>query len=369
MSKLNEKKKMGLREIIFGVLSLTAFVLILYRSDIAIEYMKKGLRLCTVTVIPSLFPFMIISELIIKNPAAYKVGRVLRRPMSFLFGTSEVGGCAFIFGALCGFPIGARTAALAYDCGHISKEEFSRLLCFCNNPGSAFVISAVGVSLLGSKKLGILLYACVILSSIIVGIFLNIFFGGRSIEENSSRSLHLYNNDVITTFTSAVGSSAITMLTVCAYVVFFGALMGCIEDVLISISAPKILSTLIFGLFEMTGGVSAAANINDINMALILCAAFLAWSGISVHCQIIAICSGRGLSYKKYFISKAVQGILCSFMMGVAIKFLFPDIALESKDVFMTESNNLGNINSILPCVSFFLASVLSGIFCYKKRI
>ena len=310
MSKLDEKKKMGLQEIIFGVLSLTAFVLILYRSDIAIEYMKKGLRLCTVTVIPSLFPFMIISELIIKNIAAYKVGRVLRRPMSFLFGTSEVGGCAFIFGALCGFPIGARTAALAYDCGHISKEEFSRLLCFCNNPGSAFVISAVGVSLLGSKKLGILLYACVILSSIIVGIFLNIFFGGRSIEENSSRSLPLYNNDVITTFTSAVGSSAITMLTVCAYVVFFGALMGCIEDVLISISAPNILSTLIFGLFEMTGGVSAAANINDINMALILCAAFLAWSGISVHCQIIAICSGRGLSYKKYFISKAAQGVI-----------------------------------------------------------
>jgi hypothetical protein len=119
----------------------------------------------------------------------------------------------------------------------------------------------------------------------------------------------------------------------------------------------------------MENSSAAAANINDINMALILCAAFLAWSGISVHCQIIAICSGRGLSYKKYFISKAIQGILCSFMMGVAIKFLFPDIALESKDVFMTESNNLGNINSILSCVSFFFASILSGIFCYKKRI
>lgn len=358
MKKANKKKKAGLGGLLFGVVSLSVFILILSRSDIAIEYMKKGLRLCTVTVIPSLFPFMIISELIIKNPTIYKISRLLRRPMRILFGVGEAGGCAFILGTLCGFPIGAKTAVSAYDSGQISKDELSRLLCFCNNPGSAFVISAIGISLLGSKQLGIIMYVCIVLSSIIVGISLNLIFhkSAKPIEEYLS--LCARKGDIITTFTSAVSSSATTMLTVCAYVVFFSALVGCISNILVSLSTPEFLTTLIFGFFEMTSGVSAAANTQNIEIAIILCAAFAAWSGISVHCQIITICAGRGLSYKQYFISKVAQGIICAVLMGISIKLLFPHILPTTEDVFMHSRDFSALKNPIFLCIPSFFASI-----------
>lgn len=354
------------KNLLFGVISLIAFALFIYRSDVAIEYMKKGLVLCSATVVPSLFPFMIISELIIKSPVTHKLCRILKKPMNLLFGVSEAGGCAYILGALCGFPIGAKCAISAYDNGDISKDELSRILCFCNNPGSAFVISAIGISLFGNQRLGVVMYACVILSSIVVGVFVNVFSGKKHFENNE----YSYKDDgscsAITVFTTAVSRSAVSMLTVCAYVVFFSAMVGCIGDILKSISVPDVLTTMIFGFFEMTSGVNAAASMHSIKPAVILCAAFAAWSGISVHCQIITICSGKGLSYKKYFLSKAAQGIICALFMGISINFLFPEMLQTFNGNFLPSGSALDIMKPTFECFLFFSASI-SGVLIGRK--
>ena len=137
---------------------------------------KKGLVLCSGTVIPSLFPFMVISELIVSSGVGISISRFLRRPMRAIFGVSEAGAATFLLGAVCGFPIGAVTSVSMYDQGVISKDELEHIMIFCNNPGSAFVISVVGTSLFGNKMLGLLLYGSVILSSVLVGIIGRFFF-------------------------------------------------------------------------------------------------------------------------------------------------------------------------------------------------
>ena len=288
--------------------------------------------------------------------------------MNMLFGLSEAGCCAFMLGALCGFPIGAKAAVSSYDSGFLSQEELARLLCFCNNPSSAFVISVVGMSLLGNKKIGIIMYICILLSSIIVGIILNLFSGKKQDISNTHSHSYISGVDMVTVFTSSVSSSATTMLVICAYVVFFSAFIGCINDILLSVSAPQLLTAIIFGFFEMSGGVSAAACSQNVATAAILCAAFSAWSGISVHCQIITICSGRGLSYKKYFISKAAQGIVCAFLMGVSIKFLFPNVLPATEDVFVAYGDAFMAVNSVFACISFLLASILGVVYGIKSN-
>lgn len=369
MKGLRIKEKNNYTAILLGIGSIAAFIIFLSFSDVAIEYMKKGLGLCAKSVIPSLFPFMIISELMVKSPLTYRIGGLLKHPMRWLFGISEAGGCALILGMLCGFPIGAKTAASMYDAGTISKDEFERLLCFCNNPGSAFVISAVGISLFGNKQVGILLYVCVILSSLTMGIFLNIF----SDKKKSTHFMRTYNSikgcDAVTVFTSSVASSAISMLTVCAYVVFFSAFNGCIATFLTNLHLPDSLSTLIFGFFEITSGVSNAVLNHGRQAALILCALFTAWSGLSVHCQIITICSGRDLSFKKYFISKATQGLICATFMGISLKFLFPGLLPSAEQVFMVDNASFQFVSPIFSCVSFFLASVSVPMICLKSNI
>jgi hypothetical protein len=42
---------------------LFSFALLLRRADVATDCMKEGLSLCARAVVPSLFPFMVLSEL------------------------------------------------------------------------------------------------------------------------------------------------------------------------------------------------------------------------------------------------------------------------------------------------------------------
>ena len=352
---------------LFGALSLLVFFLMLNFSDIAIEYMKKGLQLCAKTVIPSLFPFMVISELIVGSGVGIKLTRILAKPMRRVFGVSEAGASAFLLGAVCGFPLGAKTAVSMYDKGVISKQEMTRLLTFCNNPGSAFIISAVGVSLFDSQAVGILIYVCVILSALIIGAVGNLFF--KKLPNVPQSRCEVCNSVDIGTFTYAIQSSAASMLTVCAYVAFFSSFVGCIGAIFSRLGLPKYIIANVFGIFELSSGVGMAAESANRFFAIILCSAFAGWSGISVHCQIMSICSGRGISFKPYFIAKAAQAVLCAAMTAMALKFVFPAEDQALAEVFMPRANPYVSYGGVLACIAFFICSIAPFAVNFVARV
>ena len=358
--------------LLLATLETAIFLLLLLRSDIAIEYMNKGLKLCVYTVIPSLFPFMVISELIVSSGVIQRLGRAVSGLFRLLFGVGENEGCACLLGAICGFPIGARTLCTMYDRGMISREEAERALTFCNNPGSAFVISAVGGSLFGSRQLGVMLYACVLLSAVAVGILGRLFFKKSEHTRTHSALVRPTEEDGILAFVAAIRNSAASMLTVCACVAFFSSLVGCLGAMLEGLRLPKALLAALFGFFEISGGAGMAAETEPLVAAILLCAAGLGWSGLSVHLQIAAICAGRGLSLKPYFIAKAAQGMLCALIMGVMLK-LFP----LSENTFLQfeqagERQTIYANAAFVACV-FFAATVcpllLSLVRKGKKKI
>ena len=365
----NEKRKESVSRAIIGTLTLAAFFLILCSTDVAIEYMKKGLVLCSSTVIPSLFPFMVISELIVSSGIGVSISRILRRPMRAIFGVGEAGAAAFLLGTVCGFPIGAVTAASMHDKGIISKDDLEHFLIFCNNPGSAFVISAVGASLFGNKKLGLLLYVSVILSSVTVGM-VGRFFLPKSKPDSTVVILSTPSKDITSRITDSIRSSALSMLTVCAYVLFFSALVGCIGAALESFSLPNEVRAVIFGFFELSSGAEAASSVPTPTLAIVLCALFLGWSGLSVHLQIMSVCSGRGISFKPYIIAKAFQGFISATLTYIAIKFLFPKLPSHSLGTFAPKESAFYRVLYTLS-TAFFIASAVFLVcekLCVKKN-
>lgn len=350
-----------LASVLLGVAAALIFMLFLARSDIAIEYMKKGLKLCANTVIPSLFPFMVISELIVASGVGTRVGRVISRPVGWLFGVSEGGACAFILGIVCGFPIGAKALCSMLDRGEILKDEASRALTFCNNPGSAFVISAVGVSLFGSLRLGVTLYICVILSAAVVGAFGRLFFRRITRKGPTNKpyetDIRKTNTDAVGIFTSAIRSSALSMLTVCALVAFFSSLVGCLGAILESLGAPTTLTSAIFAFFELSSGVGMAADLPP-TAAILLSSAALGWSGLSVHFQVMTVASGRNISFKPYFIAKFCQGIVCAALTAIALK-LFPLSEEAFAEIYASLSQESTYSNAAFVCTIFFFASIL----------
>lgn len=349
------------QEVTFGFITLFSLLLIVKNSDLAIKYMSTGLALCIKTVIPSLFPFMVISDMIVSSGTAEFIGRILRAPMRFLFGVSGAGGCSVILGILCGFPIGAKSAVSMYDSGKISKKELERLLTFSNNPSSAFIISAVGLSLFGSRSIGILLYAAILTSAFLIGIAQNILFRKAKIYDKSliSTSVPSRQKNFVGDFTGAVSDSAFGILKICAFVLFFTTLMGVFSESMASAELPQSIRALFFGFFELTGGMSEAALISSAKQGILIAAFIGGWSGISVHFQIMSLCSERNISFKPYFIAKLCQGILSSIITKLYLVIFPLDLAFTSDHLSVGIYNTMVKSLEIPILICFVLVLIL----------
>ena len=120
-------------------LILCFFVMLLFPSEV-FEGAKSGLLLWFLTVLPTLFPFLLISRLLLDSCACSLLNKLLAPAISRLFGISAQGSFAFIVGFLCGYPMGAKITADLFHARQISKAEASYLLSFCNNTSPAFLI-------------------------------------------------------------------------------------------------------------------------------------------------------------------------------------------------------------------------------------
>lgn len=296
----------------FGIIALA-----ILSSSVSAEYVKSGISLCINTVIPSVFPFMIISSLITVSGAGAELGAFFRRPLRLMFGASSGGACAIALGFLCGYPVGAITAADMFDRGDISKNEFEHLLTFVNIPSAAFVIGGVGGSMLSSKKMGVAIYVCVLLSAITVGMIGRPFQKTKSIASakinlNASRPPFSY------VITESISRAAKSMLGVCACVVTFSALSGTLCAVL---PITETLKAAVAGFFEVSSGAKTASSIQNELATPFICAAVCGWSGLSVHTQIISACRGREISFIPFFVSKAAQAVIAPALLLLYLKF------------------------------------------------
>ena len=322
-------------------LGVFLLALMLRNSEVAIKHVKDALSVCGGVLIPALFPFMVLSDIFIKSGAADTLGTLFAAPMRALFGVSGTGASAILLGALCGFPIGARCAVSLFDIGAIEKDECERLIAISSTPSAAFLISAVGVSIFGSRPLGRALYFATLLASLTTGVILNLISRRRrkkavlpapceiaTTPPKRKRSTGAYLSD-------SISASADAMLRVCAFVVFFTAFLGVLTEALGAMNLPQIALAMISSVFELTGGVRAAASLSPSALAVTLAAFAAGWSGISVHLQIASICDGRGISLRPYIISKLVSGVFTAAMMSLYLRLAPPELHTDTA-VYLT---------------------------------
>ena len=323
-----KKTHISPRGVFVTAFSILAFVLVINYSDAAIDSVRHALSVCAQTVIPALFPFMVISELAVSLGAAKYLGKLLTPIFKPLFSLNEHGAAAFMLGALCGFPLGARTAVALYQRESLDEKDLTHVLCFCNNPSSAFVISAIGISLFGSHHFGIALYVITLISALIIGVCLR-FIYGKTREKSKKLTKESQGEKTlgIHIFTNAVADSAGAILTVCAFIVFFSALLGTLNAAFEPLATPNTVIAAVKGFFELTAGVTHICAHLRGEGALLLCAFVVGWSGLSVHFQIMAICKNCKISFRPYFISKAVQGGLNALLMCAYLRIFNPNLS------------------------------------------
>lgn len=318
---LSVRKYSGSRTAI-SVLCIFLFILLFLDSEIASEQMRRGMRICFDTLVPSLFPFMVISELLVRSGACEPISRLMRQPMEALFGISGECASALLLGIVCGFPVGAKAASSLYSRGDISKKDCENLLSFCNFPSAPFVIFAVGEGMFGSKNVGILLYCTVLFSGLLYGILFR--HKGRKSDNIKGSEAGFSNENTLSLFASSVVSASASVISVCAFVTFFTCIVGCISS-LLGADSNSPLRALLFSFFELTSGCAACTSIDQPRLALILAAAACGWSGLSVFLQIYSLTrtEGESLSLVPYIRAKVFCALICASVTAI-FTYLIP---------------------------------------------
>lgn len=301
-----------------SLLLFFTFAMLLRRADVATACMREGLSLCARAVVPSLFPFLVFSELLVVSGAGELLAKPLERVLGRVLGLSRAGCCALVLGLFCGFPTGARCAILSYERGSMGRCECERVIACSSIPSSAFLISTVGGSLWKNTRFGVRLYLSTLIAALFCGILLHVL-QKRKEEEHKEKLLltPVKPHFEASMLSSAIKSATVSTLLICAYVIFFATLAGALELVLGRFAASGELHAILAAFLELSGGVDAAAGLQPQWLSVLLTGVTVGWSGISVHCQMLSICEGHKLSLRPYFAAKLMQAILCPILLFI----------------------------------------------------
>ena len=304
--------------------ALCALFVLIFASDRVIASAAYGLRLCWELILPSLFPFFVVSALLSRLDFPGLAGRRLAPLAKKLFHVSGMGATALFIGLTGGYPLGASYLAELEEQGRLSPRETERLLGFCNNSGPAFLVGAIGAGIFHSTRIGLLLYVSHGLAAILAGILLRgdepfpeaEAVGGGAVPLPFSRALP-----------EAVRAAVLAALNVCGFVVCFTVFTGLLDawglldglsvrlSVLTGLDVPQ-CRALLTGFWELGGGIGAMRGLAAPPGNLALAAVLVGWGGVSVHFQTLS-----ALAESRTKASPHLAGRLLSAALGGGLAY------------------------------------------------
>lgn len=271
-----------------------------------------GLKHCSETVIPSVFPFLIAASL----SGSGNLPKPIQKAVSFftekLFSLPSETFLAFILGQTGGYLSGVKSANSLCETGRISDFQAEKLMLFCINPGIGFAVNALGSIMLSSRNSGRIIFLSVCVSSVICGIFSR-FLPCESVQNNKKeKQIPHFSQAVI----NSVSSGTFSLLTACAFVCIFSGINAVIE----SYFSDGTIKTALICLLEITNGCVFASK----EMSLPIISAMCAFGGICVHMQIFASAEKFRIRLPVFYAFRIIHAVL-SFMICSIMLYIFPN--------------------------------------------
>lgn len=357
MSALGKLQKLTHVMFIFALLVL-CMLMILFPAE-TWQAGVRGLAIWWDVLFPSLFPFLVLSELLIGFGIVHFLGTLLNPLMRPLFRVPGSGGFVFAVSCASGYPTGAKLTAQLWEQKLVTREEGERLVAFTTSSDPIFMIGAVSVGFFHNVAIAPVLVASHYAAAFIVGLLMR-FHGHRA--EHS----HKHSTNEFTVYPShpnnirknklklaieamhqarmadgrafgellrqAIASSLRLIIIVGGLVVFFSVIMELFVQTgwlgvlyqwtelgLIHAGLPPALSqSLVGGLFEVTLGAkeAGAAGASIPLMYKAAAAAFvLSWGGLSVHAQIMSILSNTPMRYGPFLLARVIHALIAPLLV------------------------------------------------------
>lgn len=290
-----------------GIGAAIGMLLLILDSKTALEGAAGGIDLCLKTVIPSLFPFFVLSILLTGAFTGQDIP--LLRPLGRLFGVCPGAESILLSGFLGGYPVGAQSIQNACASGALDKAEGERMLAFCNNAGPAFLFG-MAAALFPRAWMAWALWAIQIASAWLVS---------RLFPSKSDAAIRLASSKTVS-LTDAVSAAVRVMAGVCGWVVLFRVVLTFLNRWIFWI-LPATAQIILAGFLELSNGCCSLISVNNLGLRFLLCSGMLSFGGLCVGMQTWS--AAPDLSKRLYFPGKIIQTCF-SLLFALGVQTLFP---------------------------------------------
>ena len=295
---------------------------IILTPKICIDGVITGALLFFYKVFPSLFSFLVVSNIILSYDGVYiysrVMGKFLCKPLKLPVNCSFV----LIISMLCGYPLGAKYACELHEKKLIDLPTCERLLNIASNASPLFMLGSVGVSMLKSPFIGYILLLSNLLSCIVMSFLIpskKIYY-----KPIAYRNYTHVSENIGKVFKSSIEDSLKNCISIGGFVILFSVVNSILKNntlfnlIINGISgitgiSSNIMEGILLGMIEMTNGCSLiSSSTASLNLKIILVSFLFTFSGLSIISQVYSFTYKFKISLKKYSLRKILQGIICS---------------------------------------------------------
>lgn len=338
-----------------AIIMLTVTVIMIINSESIADVTLNSMKITATNIIPSLFPFMVISSLIVSSGAADILGRII--PISRIFKLPHCASTPIMIGALCGFPLGAVSSVELYKNGYISKVQTEVLISISNITGPSFIVFVIGKSIWNNIRFGIFLYLFQLISAISAALIVNRIIYPVTASDQSVQ-FTVKSTPFLESLSDAIRNASLSSLTVCGFITFFAVIIGSSSEMLSFI--PQSITSFISAILEFSEASRNSVLLPSVTGAF-MCGFAIGWSGVSVLCQTAYFTAPHGLSLKRYITVKILEGIF----LGILSSFYAHISRLEYTQTSITVFEPIGYTHyyALLGLLTTFYS-----VYMIKKR-
>lgn len=304
--------------IIVITLTLISLIELLINKTLIFNTISYSMNLWISSIIPSLFPFFVISDILIKYNITNYIPKFIKKIFTKLFNVSDNIVTIFFLSLISGFPSNARNVRSMYDMKLISDKEASHALIFTHFSNPLFILGTVSIFFLHNETLGLIILISHYLSNIILGI-ISRNYNAIPIINNNLNINKQENFPKI--FIGAIKNAIDTLLTILGTLTCFLVISAMIIN---SINISPYNSTILKGILEITMGLRSLSliKISDI-YKVVISSMFISFGGLSVHMQVLSFLIDTNISYRNFFIARIFHSIISAIISYILYIIIF----------------------------------------------
>ncbi len=301
---------------------------ILTESESILNSVNFSLSIFKNNIFPSLFPFFVLSNILIKCGLPEFMGNLFKGVMNKIFKIKGITAFIFFMSIISGNPANAKYTRELYLENRIDKYEATKILCFTCFSNPLFILGTISLLFLNNKEVGMLILVCHYIGNIFIGIGMRNYHPSKDEHNKVSfrqaiNEMHKKRISNKESFGEMITNSLINSIN--TLLLILGVITSCLVITTIidnNLNLDSVLGSVLNGFIEMTQGLKyISLEAIPLKLKCVLTVMILSFGGLSVHMQIMSILSDTEIRYLPFLCARVCHAVISSLFMYILFDF------------------------------------------------